>query len=263
MARRQRSRYRVGPSGRVLRARNRRSGTERRNSRCRALLDAGFRHFVPGVADLFWGARFLSRYARCVLAGVLAVTHRPGPSTSEHRCGGPDGGRLGVCGLHGVEVAVAVRRGQVGDHPAIGSRPRWSRSGFAPPGGRPRSTVRPGRYPRRSCRRVPGPAPPRGVDRCRPRSAGRLCRGTAASNARMSMTSTIEASSTTSRSQSSGLFASRLKPPLAGSTSSSRWVIAITSATFDVVEQAAEVVGSGRIRVAGTERRPSRCRTGY
>src|SRR5262249_25320338 len=49
--------------------------------------------------------------------------------------------------------------------------------------------------------------------------------GTALKSACISMTSTIEASSTTSRSQSSGLSSPRLKPPFLGSTSSSRWIV--------------------------------------
>ena len=45
----------------------------------------------------------------------------------------------------------------------------------------------------------------------------------------MSMTSTIEASSITSRSQSSGLSSPRLKPPPLGSTSSNRWMVLASS----------------------------------
>ena len=43
------------------------------------------------------------------------------------------------------------------------------------------------------------------------------------------MTSTIEASSITSRPQSSGLSASRRNPPLLGSTSSRRWIVLASS----------------------------------
>src|SRR5208282_1112643 len=50
--------------------------------------------------------------------------------------------------------------------------------------------------------------------------------GVAFMSACISMTSTIEASSTTSRSQSRGLSALRLNPPLLGSTSKSRWIVA-------------------------------------
>ena len=49
--------------------------------------------------------------------------------------------------------------------------------------------------------------------------------GTARKSACISMTSTIEVSSITSRSQSSGLSSPRLKPPLLGSTSSGRWMV--------------------------------------
>ena len=44
-----------GRCRRVLRARNRRSGTKRRTSLCRARLDAGSRHSVPSFGDFFPG----------------------------------------------------------------------------------------------------------------------------------------------------------------------------------------------------------------
>jgi hypothetical protein len=49
--------------------------------------------------------------------------------------------------------------------------------------------------------------------------------GTAFMSDCISMTSTMEVSSTTSRSQSSALSSPRLKPPPLGSTSSSRWMV--------------------------------------
>ena len=49
--------------------------------------------------------------------------------------------------------------------------------------------------------------------------------GTAFSSACINMTSTMEVSSTTSRSQSSGLSSLRLKPPVFRSTSRSRWMV--------------------------------------
>ena len=49
--------------------------------------------------------------------------------------------------------------------------------------------------------------------------------GTAASSARISMTSTIDVSSTTSRPHRNGLSASRRNPPVVGSTSSRRWIV--------------------------------------
>jgi putative membrane protein len=52
--------------------------------------------------------------------------------------------------------------------------------------------------------------------------------GTAFMSACISMTSTIDVSSTTNRSQSSGLSSPRLKPPPLGSTSSSRWMVLAT-----------------------------------
>ena len=68
--------------------------------------------------------------------------------------------------------------------------------------------------------------------------------GTAASSARISKTSTMEASSTTSRPQSSGLSASRLKPPVAGSTSSSRWIVRASSPVASLILRAARPVGA-------------------
>src|SRR5262245_7967095 len=49
--------------------------------------------------------------------------------------------------------------------------------------------------------------------------------GTAFIRACISRTSTMDVSSTTSRSQSSGLSSPRLKPPPLGSTSSNRWMV--------------------------------------
>ncbi len=58
------------------------------------------------------------------------------------------------------------------------------------------------------------------------------------------MTSTIEASSTTSRSQSRGLSALRLKPPLLGSTSKSRWIVLASTPVASVMRLAARPVGA-------------------
>ena len=58
------------------------------------------------------------------------------------------------------------------------------------------------------------------------------------------MTSTMEASSTTSRSQSSGLSSPRLKPPPLGSTSSSRWMVLASRPVASVMRLAARPVGA-------------------
>ena len=64
----------------------------------------------------------------------------------------------------------------------------------------------------------------------------------------ISMTSTIEASSTTSRPQSSGLSALRLKPPLRGSTSISRWMVRASNPVASLNRRAARPVGAHSTR---------------
>ena len=71
-----------------------------------------------------------------------------------------------------------------------------------------------------SARTCPGPT--EGSWSMSPTISSAALSGTAFSSACISMTSTIEVSSMTSRSHSSGLSALRLKPPPFGSTSSSR-----------------------------------------
>ena len=68
--------------------------------------------------------------------------------------------------------------------------------------------------------------------------------GTAFMNACISMTSTMEVSSTTSRSQSSGLSSPRLNPPPLGSTSSSRWMVLASKPVASVMRLAARPVGA-------------------
>ena len=68
--------------------------------------------------------------------------------------------------------------------------------------------------------------------------------GTAFISACISMTSTMEVSSTTSRSQSSGLSSPRLKPPPLGSTSSSRWMVLASKPVASVMRLAARPVGA-------------------
>ena len=70
--------------------------------------------------------------------------------------------------------------------------------------------------------------------------------GTAFISACISMTSTMEASSTTNRSQSSGLSSPRLKPPPLGSTSSSRWMVLASKPVASVMRLAARPVGAHR-----------------
>ena len=74
--------------------------------------------------------------------------------------------------------------------------------------------------------------------------------GTAFRSACISRTSTIDASSTTSRSQSMGRSASRRKPPEAGSTSSSRWMVRASNPDASVMRRAALPVGAQRTRPA-------------
>ena len=66
------------------------------------------------------------------------------------------------------------------------------------------------------------PGPTEGSWSTSPTISSAASSGTAASSARINMTSTIEVSSITSRPQWSGLCASRLNPPFLGSTSSRR-----------------------------------------
>ena len=68
--------------------------------------------------------------------------------------------------------------------------------------------------------------------------------GTAFMSDCISMTSTMEVSSTTSRSQSSGLSSPRLKPPPLGSTSSSRWMVLASKPVASVIRLAARPVGA-------------------
>ena len=68
--------------------------------------------------------------------------------------------------------------------------------------------------------------------------------GTAASSARISMTSTIDVSSTTSRPHRSGLSASRLNPPVLGSTSSRRWIVFASNPVASLIRLAARPVGA-------------------
>ena len=68
--------------------------------------------------------------------------------------------------------------------------------------------------------------------------------GTAFSSACMSRTSTIDASSKTRRSQSRQLPSLRLKPPVLGSTSRSRWMVLASIPVASVIRLAARPVGA-------------------
>ena len=57
-------------------------------------------------------------------------------------------------------------------------------------------------------------------------------------------TSTIETSSTTNRSQASGLVSQRLKPPLRGSASSRRWMVLAPNPVLSAKRLAARPVGA-------------------
>ncbi len=71
-------------------------------------------------------------------------------------------------------------------------------------------------------------------------------RGIALVSAFMSGTSTIEVSSTTSRSQSSGFSSLREKPPCFGSISSRRWMVLASIPVCSVMRLAARPVGAAR-----------------
>ena len=68
--------------------------------------------------------------------------------------------------------------------------------------------------------------------------------GTAFMSDCISMTSTMEVSSITNRSPSSGLSSPRLKPPPLGSTSSSRWIVLASKPVASVMRLAARPVGA-------------------
>src|SRR5207344_1553178 len=78
--------------------------------------------------------------------------------------------------------------------------------------------------------------------------------GTALMSDRISMTSTMDASSTTSRSQSSGLSSPRLNPPLLGSTSKSRWMVFASKPVASVMRLAARPVGAHKESVTPLRR---------
>ncbi len=88
------------------------------------------------------------------------------------------------------------------------------------------------------------PGPTLGSWSTSPTSSSAASRGSALSRARISGTSTMLASSTTSRSHPSGCSSPRLKPPVFGSASSSRWMVRPSSPVLSVSRLAARPVGA-------------------
>ena len=96
--------------------------------------------------------------------------------------------------------------------------------------------------PMMSARTCPGPTD--GSWSMSPTMSSAALSGTALNSACMSGTSTMEASSTTRRSQSRALPSLRLKPPALGSTSSSRWIVLASNPVASVIRLAARPVGA-------------------
>src|SRR5277367_86703 len=88
------------------------------------------------------------------------------------------------------------------------------------------------------------PGPTEGSWSISPTMSSAELSGVAFIRACINMTSTIEVSSTTSRSQSSGLSALRLNPPPLGSTSRSRWIVLASTPVASVIRLAARPVGA-------------------
>ena len=88
------------------------------------------------------------------------------------------------------------------------------------------------------------PGPTEGNWSTSPTISSAASSGTAASSARISITSTIDVSSITSRLQSSGLSASRLNPLFLGSTSRRRWIVFASNPVASLIRLAARPVGA-------------------
>src|SRR5271157_4545123 len=88
------------------------------------------------------------------------------------------------------------------------------------------------------------PGPTEGSWSISPTISSAALSGVAFMSACINMTSTMEASSITSRSQSTGLSALRLKPPPMGSTSRSRWIVLASTPVASVMRLAARPVGA-------------------
>src|SRR5277367_1509225 len=88
------------------------------------------------------------------------------------------------------------------------------------------------------------PGPTEGSWSTSPTSSSAAWSGKARSRARISGTSTIEVSSTTSRSQSSGASSVRRKLPVLGSVSSNRWIVFASRPVLSDRRLAARPVGA-------------------
>ena len=88
------------------------------------------------------------------------------------------------------------------------------------------------------------PGPTEGSWSASPTSSSAASSGRALSRARINGTSTMEHSSTTSRRQSSGCASPRLKPPVLGSVSSSRWMVLASRPVLSDRRLAARPVGA-------------------
>ncbi len=88
------------------------------------------------------------------------------------------------------------------------------------------------------------PGPTEGNWSTSPTTSRAAAFGIALSSACISSTSTIDVSSMTSRSQSRGFSLSRRKPPVRGSTSSSRWMLLASKPVTSFMRLAARPVGA-------------------
>ena len=88
------------------------------------------------------------------------------------------------------------------------------------------------------------PGPTEGSWSTSPTISSAASSGTAASSERISRTSTIDVSSTTSRLQFSGFSPSRRNPPHLGSTSSRRWIVFASNPVASLIRFAARPVGA-------------------
>ena len=152
-------------------------------------------------------------------------------------------GGFGIVRLHEIEVAVHAGRTEIGDRALVdamgagddaalcrlpehfGEAHHWHRAGC--------DDIR---------QHLAGPT--EGSWSMSPTIKRAALSGIAFMSACISMTSTMEASSTTSRSQSSGLSSPRLKPPPLGSTSRSRWMVLASNPVASVMRLAARPVGA-------------------
>src|SRR6266487_4284583 len=88
------------------------------------------------------------------------------------------------------------------------------------------------------------PGPTEGNWSTSPTTSRAAMLGIALSSACISITSTMDVSSMTSRSQSRGYWLSRRKPPVLGSTSSNRWMVLASKPVASFMRLAARPVGA-------------------